>query len=125
MDEIPIWFEMVPEQSVMKKGTKFAVICGSWSEKHLVIALAAMADRNILPPIYIFKVKTNRTIHNLVVPEGFVIATQEKGWKNEERMLTWLRETWFKYTKQKQEKLQFKFPWSLLTLVRNVCHKLQ
>ena len=57
-----------------------------------------MADGNILTLIIIFKGKMNRTIHNLVAPEGFVITTQENAWIEEERMLTWPLEIWFKYT---------------------------
>ena len=68
-----------------------------------------MADGTILPPMIIFKGKTNRTIRNLVVPTGFVVTTQEKAWMDEGKMLTWLREIWIKYT-------ELEFPRSFLIL---------
>ena len=102
MDETPLWFDIVPQRSIVKKGTKSLVIRTSGSEKiHLTVVLGVMADGNILPPMIIFKGKTDRTIRDLVVPEGFLVTTQEKAWMDEERMIMWLEEIWIKYTDQR------------------------
>ena len=122
MDETPIWFDIVPQRSIAKKGSKSVVIRTSGSEKrHVTVVLAVMADGTVLPPMIIFKGKTNRTIRDLVVPTGFVVTTQEKAWMDEERMLMWLREIWIKFTEKKQEELQFSR--SFLTLDAFAAHK--
>lgn len=122
MDETPMWFDIVPQSSITKKGSKSVVIRTSGSDKrHLTVVLAVMADGTILPPMIIFKGKTNRTIRDLVVPTGFVVTTQEKAWMDEERMLMWLREIWIKYTEKKQEELEFSR--SFLTLDSFSAHK--
>ena len=122
MDETPMWFDIVPQRSIAKKGSKSVVIRTSGSDKrHLTVVLAVTADGSILPPMIIFKGKTNRTIKDLVVPTGFLVTAQEKAWVDEERMLMWLREIWIKYTEKKQEELQFAR--SFLTLDSFSAHK--
>ena len=92
---------MVARNSITKKGAKSVTIRTPGLEKrHLIVVLAVMADENVLPPMIIFKGKADRTIKDLVVPEGFIVTTREKAWMDDERMLLWLREIWLKYTEK-------------------------
>ena len=79
MNETPVFFDMVPEKSLVKKGQKSVTIRTSGSEKrHVTVVLTVAADGFILPPMVIFRGKTNQTIKNIEAPEGFVIIRQEK-----------------------------------------------
>ena len=49
----------------------------------MTVVLTVTADGFILPPMTIFRGKTNQTIKDIEAREGFVIATQEKGWMDE------------------------------------------
>ena len=67
----------------------------SGSEKRQVtVALTVAADGFILPPMIIFRGKTNRTIKDIEAPEGFVIVTQEKAWMDESLMFIWFDQVW-------------------------------
>ena len=79
MNKTPVFFDMVPEKSLVKKGQKSVTIRTSGSEKrHVTVVLTVAADGFILPPMVIFRGKTNQTIKNIEAPEGFVIIRQEK-----------------------------------------------
>lgn len=79
MDETPAFFDMVPTKSICKIGSRECVVRTSGNDKkHITIILSAAADGTLLPPMLIFKGKTERTIGKLRVPEGFVVKTQEK-----------------------------------------------
>ena len=49
-------------------------------KKHVTVVLSATADGTMLPPMLIFKGKTDKTIKKLRIPEGFIVKTQEKSW---------------------------------------------
>ena len=53
-------------------------------KKHVAIVLAAASQGQMLPPMIIFKGKTDRTIRQLRVPCEFIIKMQEKAWMDEE-----------------------------------------
>ena len=56
----------------------------SGSEKRYVaVVLTAAADGFILPPMIIFRGKTNQTINDIEAPDGFVIVTQGKAWMDD------------------------------------------
>ena len=75
----PVFFDMVPEKSLVQKSQKSVTIRTSGSEKrHVTVVLTVAADGFILPPMVIFRGKTNQTIKNIEAPEGFVIIRQEK-----------------------------------------------
>ena len=80
-----------------------------------------MADGAVLPPMLIFKGKTNRTIRNLAVPSGMLVVTQEKAWMDEKLMLEWLDKIWLPHTESKQKELEFTK--SFLTLDAFSAHK--
>ena len=96
---------MVPERSLVPTGRKFVAIPTSGSKKrHVTVVLTVAADGFILPPILIFRGKTNLTIKDIIVaPEGFVTVTQEKAWMHESLMFTWFEKVWQTYAKEKQE----------------------
>ena len=73
---------MVLEKLSVQKGQKLETIQTSGSEKrHVTVVLTVAANRFILPPIILFRSKTNQTMKDTEVPEGFVIFTQKKhGW---------------------------------------------
>ena len=79
MDETPVFFDMVPEKSLVRKIQKSMTIRTSGSEKKQVtVVLTVAADGFILPPMIIFLGKTNQTIKAIEAPEVYVIVTQEK-----------------------------------------------
>ena len=60
----------------------------SGSEKrHMTVVLTVAADGFILPPLLIFRGKTNQTVKNIEANEGFVIFTQEKAWMDESGLI--------------------------------------
>ena len=55
MNETPVFFDMVPEKSLVKKGQKSVTIRTSGSEKrHVTVVITVAADGFILPPMIIF-----------------------------------------------------------------------
>ena len=101
MDETPVFFDMVQEKSLVQKGQKSVTIRTSASEKrHVTVDLTVAVDVFILPPMIIFRDKTNQTIKDVEAPEGFVIVTQEKGWMDESFMFIWFDQVWKLYTEK-------------------------
>ena len=90
MDETPAFFDMVPTKSCKIGSREFVVRTSRNDKKHITIVLLAAADGTLLPPMLIFKGKTERTIGNMRVPEAFVVKTQEKAWMDEDLMIVWL-----------------------------------
>ena len=75
-DETPVFFDMVPEKSLVQKGQKSVTIRISSSENgHATVVLTVAADGFILPQMIVFRGKTNQTIKDIETPEGFVIVT--------------------------------------------------
>ena len=108
MDETPVFFDMVQEKSLVQKGQKLVTIRTSASEKrHVTIALTVAVDVFILPPMIIFRDKTNQTIKDVEAPEGFDIVTPEKGWMDESLMFIWFDQVWKLYAEKKQKELDF------------------
>lgn len=68
-------------------------------KRHLTVVLTCTADGRFLPPMIIFKGKTNRTINKLIVPKDFVVATQTKAWMDDQLMLRYIDEIWMPYVK--------------------------
>ena len=90
-DETTAFFDMVQSKCIAEKGDKECDVRSSRSEKkHLTVVLSATADGKMLPPMIIFKGKTDRTICNLNIPINFVVKTQEKTWTNDDLMQVWV-----------------------------------
>ena len=108
MDETPVFFDMVQEKPLVQKGQTSVTIRTSASEKrHVTVALTVAVDVFILPPMIIFRDKTNQTIKDVEAPEGFVIVTQEKAWMDESLMFIWFDQVWKSYEGKKQKELDF------------------
>ena len=75
----------------------------------------------MLPPMLIFKGKTDKTMKKLRIPEGFIVKTQEKSWMDEGLMEVWVEEIWLKYIKEVSKQLGFVS--SLLTFDAFSAHK--
>ena len=108
MDETPAFFDMVPAKSIASKGVKECVVRTTGSEKkHLTVVLSATGDGKMLPPMIIFKGKTDKTIKNLNIPKGFIVKTQEKAWMDDDLMQTWVEEIWLNHVRAESKKLGF------------------
>ena len=87
MDETTAFFDMVPSKCISKKGEKECVVRSSGSEKkHLTVVLPATADGKMLPPMIIFKGKTEKTIRDLNIPPDFIVKTHKKAWMDDDLM---------------------------------------
>ena len=108
MDETPVFFDMVPEKSLVQKGQKSVTIRTSGSGKRQVtVVLTVATDEFLVPPMVIFRGKTNQTIKDIEAPEGFVIVTQEKARVDESLMFIWFDQVWKSYAEKKQKELDF------------------
>ena len=108
MDETSVFFDMVHERSLVPRGKKSVTTRTSGSEKrHVTVILTVAADGFILPPMMIFRGKTNLTIKDIVGPDVIVIVTQEKAWMDESLMFTWFEKVWQTYARKKQKDLGF------------------
>ena len=122
MDETPVFFDMIPTKSICKTGSRECIVRTSGSEKkHVTVVLSAIADGTMLPPMLIFKGKTDKTIKKLRIPEGFIVKTQEKSWMDEGLMEVWVEEIWLKYVREVSKQLGFDN--SLLTFDAFSAHK--
>ena len=75
----------------------------------------------MLPPMLIFKGKTDKAIKKLCIPERFIVKTQEKSWMDEGWMEVWVEEIWLKYVREVSQ--QPGFDNSLLTFDAFSAHK--
>ena len=104
MDETRVFFDMVSEKLLVQKGQKSVTIRTSGSEKrHVTVVLTVAADGFILPPMIIFRGKTNKTIKDIEVPEGFVIVTHENIWMNETLMFIRFDQIWKSYLEKRNK----------------------
>ena len=99
---------MVPSKCISKKGEKECVVRSSGSgKKHLTVVLLATADGKMLPPMIIFKGKTEKTIRDLNIQPGFIVKTQKKAWMDDDLMKIWIEEMWLKHINAECKKLGF------------------
>lgn len=102
MDETPIFFDMVGNSTVEKKGTKTIQIRTTGNDKNrFTCVLTVLADGTKLTPMVIFKGKM--LPKNL--PFNIVVKMQEKGWMNEDLMKVWFQEVWEKHFKSDEKTL--------------------
>ena len=102
MDETPIFWDLVPNQVVDRKGKKTVRVRTTNSEKNRITAvLCCTAAGKLLLPFIIFKGKTKRPLQKVNIPSGAVCTTQVNAWMDEERMLEWIDKVWSPYVKGK------------------------
>ena len=112
MDETPVFFDLVPNKTVEKLGSKSVIVRSSGSEKrHVTVVLAIAASGDVLPTMIIFKGK--RALKDIKVPEGCIVTVQEKAWVDEAIMNRWIDECFKAYTNRNR---------SLLVLDAFRCH---
>ena len=93
MDETLTFFDMIPAKSICKTGSREGIVRTSGSEKkHVTVVLSAAAEGTMLPPMLIFKGKTDKRNKKLRIPEEFIVKTQEKSWMDEGLMEVWVEE---------------------------------
>ena len=66
-------------------------------KKHINVVLAAMGDEKMLPPMIIFKGKTDRTISDLNIPAEVIMKLQEKAWMDDHLMKVRVEDIWIKH----------------------------
>ena len=92
MDETPLTFDMPPNRTIHNTGEKAIKIRTTGNEKNRVtVVLTCAGDGSKLRPMVIFKRKTLPKVAN---KHGIVIAAQEKGWMDTERMKIWIEKVW-------------------------------
>ena len=92
MDETPLTFDMPPNRTIHNTGEKTIKIRTTGNEKNRVtVVLTCAGDGSKLRPMVIFKRKTLPKVAN---KHGIVIAAQEKGWMDTERMKIWIEKVW-------------------------------
>ena len=93
MDETPMFFDLMDNQTVHKKGGKQVLAKTTGHDKqHFTVVLACMADGKKLPPMVIFKRKTFPKKENF--PRGVVVHMLERGWMDERGCLKWIEDVW-------------------------------
>ena len=108
MGETPAFFDMVPSKCIAAKGIKECVVRTSGGEeKHLTVVLPATGDGKMLPPIIIFKGKTDTTISDLNIAAAFIVKTQEKAWMDDDLMKVCVEDIWIKHIRAKCQKFGF------------------
>ena len=104
MDETPAFFDLVPNKVVDRVGSKDCWVITTGSEKwHITVVLTVMADGEIPPPMVIFKCK--RKLKLTGVPDGMIVAVQEKAWMDHKLMQVYLDEVWHPFIKRRAEEL--------------------
>ena len=73
----------------------------------LQLFFSATGNGKILPPMIIFKGKTDRTISDLNISAGFTVKSQEKAWMDDGLMKVWMEDIWIKHIWAECEKLWF------------------
>ena len=104
MDETPLVFNMIPNKTVAKKGTKSIIIKTFEQEKcRISVLLTITADGGKLPPYIIFKSKRDGKIENdlkkdlNVINKKCFIGCNENDWSTEEIMIDWFNNIWKPY----------------------------
>ena len=97
MDETPMYFDMVPQRTINKKGAGDVQIRSSGAEKRrLTIAVTCTGDGNLLTAVAIFKGKRKLKFS---APKEVQTAVQIKGWMDSDLMVRWFRSVILPHTK--------------------------
>ena len=89
MDETPAFFNLVPNKVVDRVGSKDCRVITTGSEKqHITVVLTVMADGQMPPPLVIYKGK--RKLKLTGVPDGMIVAVQEKAMMDHKLMQVYL-----------------------------------
>ena len=100
MDETPMYFDMVPQSVVTKKGVREVRVRSSGADKTVV--LACTGDGKMLPSLAIFKGIRKLKFKN---PDGVNVTVQPKAWMDSDIMLRWFRTVILPYTRKRRSLL--------------------
>ena len=103
MDETPLYFDLVPQHTISKKGVKQVPIRSSGAEKRrLNVTLSCTGSGDMLPAYAIFKGKRKL---KFIPPREVKIAVQKKAWMDAVLMLEWFKTIILPYTKGRRSLL--------------------
>ena len=103
MDETPLYFDLVPQHTISKKGVKQVPIRSSDAEKRrLTVTLACTGSGDMLSAYAIFKGKRKL---KFIPPRGVKIAVQKKVRMDALMMLEWFKSIILPYTKGRRSLL--------------------
>ena len=82
MDEAPAFFDMIPAKSICKTGSRECIVRTSGREKkHVTVVPSVTTDGTMVPPMLIFKEKTDKAIKNLAFPNNLLSKRKRsRGW---------------------------------------------
>ena len=106
MDETPLFFNMIPNKTIAKRGKKTILIKSQNQEKcRISIILCIVADGDKLPPLIIFKGKTGGRIEKELSSNKYVkekkcfICVNENACANDKIIAFWFYHIWLAYLK--------------------------
>ena len=92
-----MYFDMVPDRTVSKRGAREVRVRSSGAEKRrLTVVLTCTASGEVLPALTIFKGKRKLKFKP---PDNVHITVQKKGWMDADLMLRWFKAIVLPYTK--------------------------
>jgi DDE superfamily endonuclease len=110
-DQTNVPFGLVSNSTYADRGSKTVSIKGVKSSSRCTVMLCCSLTAGKLPPYIVFRGSSNRTgsiYRELISKEGYPTTVsctvQEKGWFNEEIMLSWIENVWKKYASKPNEK---------------------
>lgn len=90
-DETPLYFDVVPNRVLDRKGKKSIIVQTAGSQKrHLTVTLCVLHDADVLPALAIFKGKRPLGIR----AQNVFVCTQPKAWMDDDIMMTWIGLVW-------------------------------
>lgn len=106
-DETPVFFNMLPNKTIAKKGGKTIIIKTQNQENCRVsVLLTVTADGGKLSPYLIFKAKNQGLIEKNLQKDEYVIkklcfvSCNENAWSTKDIMINWYNKVWLKYLKE-------------------------
>ena len=75
-----------PHQNVLRRKVRESVqfVFQEVKKKQLTVVLSSTAGRQMLPPMIIFRGKTDHAIRNLHILLSFIVKTHEKAWMDDD-----------------------------------------
>ena len=106
MDETPLFFNMVPNTTIAKRGKKSIIIKTQNQQKcRISVLLCIAADGSKLPPLIILKGKSGGIIekniskNNLVITKKCYVCVNDNAWSTDSIIKHWFYNVWLRYIK--------------------------
>lgn len=91
MDEVPITFDVLSNQTGIKCSNMATVKMSGHEKSHYTAVLSCCADGTKLPPLLIFR---RKLLPKDKIPRGIFIHIHPKGWIDEEGVKIWFDKVW-------------------------------